>query len=139
VRQQVLSANPFLLMFKTFNAEFERRHTASSTWGVSGMVFDFSEANYRNASVFYRYYPQREALNRFYIGGRGGLHHVSAGDSSGQFFGLGFELGYSWLLGPQRNVSVSTGAGATRLFGGSLDGVSLTVPTLRLVNLGWSF
>jgi hypothetical protein len=34
---------------------------------------------------------------------------------------------------------VSIGAGATRLFGGKLGEVSLVVPTLRVINLGWAF
>jgi hypothetical protein len=55
------------------------------------------------------------------------------------FFGLGFELGYTWLFGSRRNFAVSTGAGATRLFGGDIAGASLTIPTLRLFNVGVAF
>ncbi len=42
-------------------------------------------------------------------------------------------------MGERENVSVALGVGATRLFGGDLDDVSVTVPTLRLVNIGWAF
>ena len=66
-------------------------------------------------------------------------HRVSVDEASGAFFVIGVELGYNWLLGHERNFSVGVGASGTRLFGGSLDGVSLTLPAVRLVNIGWSF
>jgi hypothetical protein len=137
--RQTVSANPFLLMYKWFNVEYERRHKEATTWGVSAALLPFDDADYGNLSAFYRYYPQGRALDGFFIGGKAGMHRVTAGNASGEFFGAGFELGYDWLLGAEKNFSIGIGAGATRLFGGSLDGVSLTVPTLRLVNVGWSF
>jgi hypothetical protein len=137
--QQVVSANPFLLMFKWFNVEYARTHKVSTAWGASTSLTGYDHADYGNVSGFYRYYPQGHALNGLYIGGRGGVHKVSSLDESGVFFGLGFEIGYDWMLGREKNFSLGVGAGATRLFGGSLNGVSLTVPTLRLVNIGWSF
>lgn len=136
---QVVSANPFLLMYQYYNVEFERRATRSSTWGVSSSATGVDDADYRNLQAFYRYYPQNDAMSGFYVGGRFGGHRVSLDDEAAGFFGVGFEIGYNWLLGKERNFSVGMGAGATRLFGGSLDGVSLTIPTVRLVNLGWSF
>lgn len=137
--RQLVSANPFLLMYKWFNVEYERVHRESTTWGASASLVPIDDADYGNLAAFYRYYPQGRALDGFFIGGRSGVHRVSAGGESGVFFGVGFELGYDWLLGREENFSVGIGAGATRLFGGSLDGVSLTVPTLRLVNVGWRF
>jgi hypothetical protein len=136
---QVISANPLALMFKYGNVEFERKHTGSSTFGVSASSFGFDDANYRNAQAFYRYYPQGAALTGFYLGGRGGVHRVSGDGESAHAFGLGIEVGYSWLLGAQRNFAVSLGAGATRLFGGDMRDFSVVVPTLRLINVGWSF
>ena len=136
---QAFTANPFLLILKDFNLEYERRHLGSTTFGVSTSGIGVGDAEYRNLQGFYRYYPQGLSLSGFYVGGRGGLHRVSVDDKSGTFLGVGFELGYTWLLGSQRNFSVSIGAGATRLFGGDLNDVSLVVPTVRLVNLGWAF
>jgi len=52
------------------------------------------------------------------------------------FGGLGFDLGYTWLLGAQERVGVSIAAGATRLFGSELDGATVTLPSIRLVNIG---
>ena len=137
--RQVVSANPFLLMFNVFNVEYERRHKAATTWGASTSMLGFADADYKNVSAFYRYYPSGKALHGFFIGGRGGVHRVSLDREAGVFYGVGFDLGYDWLLGREKNFSVGIGAGATRLFGGDLDGVSLTVPTFRFVNVGWSF
>ena len=137
--KQVVSANPFLLMAEYVNVEFERKHTETRTFGISASSFGFHDADYRNVQAFYRYYPQGASLTGFYLGGRGGVHRVSADDESGNAFGLGVELGYGWLFGRERNFAVSVGAGMTRLFGGDLDGTSAIVPTFRLVNIGWSF
>jgi hypothetical protein len=137
--KNVISANPFLLMAEYFNAEFERKHTDSSTFGLSASSVGLDDANYRNLQAFYRYYPQRASLTGFYIGGRAGVHRVSGDNDAGNAFGLGFEVGYSWLFGAERHFGVSIGAGATRLFGGDLDDASFVIPTVRLINVGWSF
>lgn len=137
--RQVISANPFLLMAEYFNVEFERKHTEKRTFGMSASSVGFGDADYRNVQAFYRYYPQGASLTGFYVGGRGGVHRVSNEGRSGSAFGLGIELGYGWLFGKERDFAVSMGAGATRLFGGDLHGASPLVPTLRLVNIGWSF
>jgi hypothetical protein len=139
VHNQVVSANPFLLMFKWFNTEYERKINESNTWGVSGSFFSLGDnEDYVNAQLNYRYYPQRAALTGFYLGARGGYHHVDVDRDDGQFFGLGFEMGYNWLLGANRRMSVGLGGGATRLFGGVLDGASLAIPSVR-VNAGFAF
>jgi len=139
--RQMISANPFGLMFEWYNGEYERKVGERSTVGASasGFALDGGDADYVNVAAFYRFYPQRAALSGFYIGGRGGVHHVSSEGDAGVFFGLGFELGYTWLFGANRNFGVSLGAGATRLFGAELAGVPLTVPTLRLLNIGVAF
>ena len=137
--KQVVSTNPFLLMAEYANVEFERKHTETRTFGASVSRFGRGAIDYTNLQAFYRYYPQNAALTGFYIGGRGGVHHLSALDESANAFGLGVELGYSWLFGANRNFAVSLGGGVTRLFGGDLDGASVLIPTLRLVNVGWSF
>lgn len=137
--KNIISANPFLLMAEYANVEFERKANEQSTFGVSASSFGFDDAKYRNLQAFYRYYPQGASLTGFYIGGRGGLHRVSDDESAEHAFGLGFEVGYGWLFGAKRNFGVSVGAGATRLFGGDMRGHSVLIPTLRLLNIGWSF
>ena len=139
---QVLSVNPITSMFKLFNAEYERKLTPFTTWGAQGSFLNIGGFDYRSANLLFRYYPQRAALTGFFIGGRTGIHHVSVDSTDGasaNFFGAGVDLGYSWLLGPKRNVGVSLGIGAERLFGGSLAGASLTIPSVRLVNVGVAF
>jgi hypothetical protein len=39
----------------------------------------------------------------------------------------------------RQNVAISMGAGVNRLFGGELEGASLALPSLRLVNVGIAF
>ena len=136
---QVVSANPFLLMAEYVNVEFERKASETGTFGVSASRFGIDDASYRNLQAFYRYYPQGAALTGFYIGGRGGVHRVSLDDEAANAFGLGLEIGYGWLFGKDRNFALSLGLGATRLFGGDIDGASPVIPTFRLVNVGWSF
>ncbi len=139
--RQIISANPFGLMFEWFNVEYEHKLGPTTTWGVSTSWFslDHGDFDYANGNALFRYYPQGHALNGFFLGGRGGVFHVSDSRDAAVFYGAGFEIGYDWLLGSRRNVGLSLGVGATRLFGGELPGASLTVPTLRLVNLGIAF
>lgn len=137
--KQVVSANPFLLMAEWANVEYERKASERFTFGASVSSAGIDSADYRNFQGFYRYYPQGASLTGFYLGARGGMHRVSDDGDAAHAFGLGFELGYGWLFGSERNFALSLGAGATRLFGGDLDGASVLIPTLRLVNIGWSF
>jgi hypothetical protein len=143
--QQILSVNPITSMFKIFNAEYERKLTPATTWGAEGSFLNIGGFDYRSANVLVRFYPQQSALAGFFVGGRAGVHHVavdsneSIGVPSANFFGAGIDIGYSWLLGPKRNVGVSIGLGAERLFGGTLSGAALTIPSLRLVNIGIAF
>ena len=144
--QQIVSANPFGLLIGWFNAEYERRLTTTTTWGLSGSTFDFfDEFEYRTGSAFVRFYPQGRALDRFFLGLRAGVHHVSNErpadevDSDATFAGVGFDLGYTWLLGARERVGISIGFGANRLFGSELEGAAAMVPTIRLVNVGIAF
>jgi len=139
--RQIISANPFGLMFEWFNVEYERRIGPTTTWGASTSWFslDHGDFDYVNGNALFRYYPQANALTGFFLGGRGGVYHISDGRAGSVFYGAGFEIGYDWLLGTRRNVGLSIGVGATRLFGGDLPGAALTIPTLRLINLGIAF
>ena len=140
---QIVSANPFGLIFGWFNAEYERRLTPATTWGVSGSMLDVELFEYRTANALLRYYPQGAALKGFFLGARTGVHHVSnedaAEDDEATFVGAGFEIGYTWLMGQNQRVAISIGAGANRLFGSDLEGASLTIPNVRLINVGIAF
>ncbi len=141
----VISGNPLILLAGWFNAEYERKVAGNLTVGIAGGWLDLDDDDYTSVSGFFRFYPQEAAFTGFYLGGRGGIHRVNpahdvgGGDSSSTAFGLGIDIGYSWLLGPARAFYVGMGIGATRLFGGDLGDVSATVPSIRLINVGIAF
>ncbi len=133
--QQQITANPFGLIAGWFNAEYERKLVETWSIGLGGsyLSLDNGREKIGSANAVFRYYPQGAALNGFYIGPRLGFFHVNDVDDSENSAGAGFELGYTWLLGANRNFNISLGAGATKLFTGPV------VPTVRLVNVGWAF
>jgi len=138
---QVISANPFLLLWEWANVEYERKISPTATWGLAGswLSLDGGDESYKSLNGFLRYYPQGAALSGFYIGGRMGIHQVSDRDDEGHAFGLGIDVGYSWVMGVKRNFYVGLGIGATRLFGGDIDDGSVTIPSVRLLNVGFAF
>ncbi|MBT8396896.1 MAG: DUF3575 domain-containing protein, partial [Gemmatimonadetes bacterium] len=95
--------------------------------------------DYANVSGFLRFYPQEAAFTGFYFGGRAGVYNVDDGEESYTAFGLGVDIGYTWLLGPSRAFYIGMGIGATRLLGGDLGDASGTVPSIRLINIGIAF
>ena len=136
---QTVSANPFGLMFKWFNAEYERKLTNSITIGASGSTFASDVADLQRLNAIFRYYPQGAALTGVYLGARGGVARVSNDTESARAFATGIEVGYSWLFGSKRNVGLSIGAGVDRLFGGDLNDFDIVWPNIRLVNVGIAF
>jgi hypothetical protein len=138
---QAISANPFLILFEWFNMEYERKISPTSTLGVGGSRFSLEggDESYTGLNGFFRYYPQGAALSGFSLGGRLGFHSVSDDDDEGNAFGLGVDIGYSWLLGSKRNFYIGLGIGATRLFGGDIEEGRVVIPSIRLVNLGFAF
>ena len=143
-QNQVVSTSPLLLMFKWFNVDYERKISPTVTLGASGSYLPIGDFDYRRATAHARYYPQGAALTGFYVGGQAGVHravvHRARNESDhGVFFGAGADIGYSWLLGSKRNVGVSIGYGATRLFGGLLKDQSFVIPNVRLFNIGIAF
>ena len=140
--EQIVSANPFGLIFGWFNVEYERVFTPAATWGVSGSMFDWDDFEYRNANLLARYYPQENAPEGVFLGGRMGVYHVASDDAADRdatFAGAGFEIGYTWLLGRRERIAISIGGGANRLFAGDLEDAPLVLPTARLVNVGVAF
>jgi hypothetical protein len=135
--QQVLSANPFGLLLEFFNAEYERIVTESSTAGVGGSTFSSDDERYVNADVFWRFYPQGNPLDGWAFGAKVGLTSVS---DHGSFFGFGFDVNRSWLLGANDNFYVGIGFGLKRLLGASDEAFDLRfIPTIRLANIGFAF
>ena len=138
---QVISANPFLLLWEWTNVEYERKISDMATVGAAGswISLDGGDEDYFSLSGFYRYYPQGAALSGFYLGGSAGFYRVSDSDDEGHAYGIGVDIGYSWLFGVKRNFYVSLGFGATRRFGGDIEEGSVTLPSVRLLNIGFAF
>ena len=136
---QTISANPFGLVIKWFNAEYERKLTNTMTLGASGSNFGIEDTDLQRFNALFRYYPQGAALSGVYFGGRAGVARVSDSDGSGHAFATGVEIGYSWLFGSKRNIGLSIGGGVDRLFGGDLDDFDIVWPNIRLVNIGIAF
>lgn len=144
----IISTNPILDLFTWFNGEFEIKMAPSATIGVAGsfISFDDGDETYAGFNGFFRYYPQAKAPGGFFFGGRLGFNTVSAKadlpdeeDESGTVFGAGIDIGYTWLLGEPPHFALSIGIGAIRYFGGDLEDVAMTLPTVRLVNIGYAF
>ena len=140
--RQVLSANPFgLILLPWYNGEYERKVTDRVTLGLSGSRLPWGDGGgLYSVNAAFRYYPNGTTFKGFYLGPRIGLFWVSQGqdvvgieEDRGPHLGLGFELGYAWLLGSERHLSMSIGGGATRVLNGE------PIPVLRLVNVGWAF
>ena len=132
--QNVISANPFGLLFNLFNVEYERALSSTSTAGVGGSTIRLNDERYLNADVFWRYYPSATPFRGFTLGAKLGI--TAVGDNA--YLGYGADVNYSWLLGPRDNLYVSLGFGLKRLVGNDLDTEGY-VPTFRVVNIGRAF
>jgi len=171
--QQVISTNPFGLLFKWCNVEYERKIGEATTLGISAS--HFGDGEYVNAALLARWYPQRAALDGFYLGARAGAYRTKTHtyeystqpprldpnsptptpqtyptNPTNQTYrerttvapGLGLEMGYNWLLGPERNFSVGLGFGVTRMLRSGNSGddfIAPAVSNVRLVNIGIAF
>ncbi len=134
--QQVLSANPFGLLLEFFNAEYERVVSETSTAGVGGSTVSSDDDRYVNADAFWRFYPTGSPLNGWAFGVKAGITNVS----NSTYFGYGFDVNRSWLLGRENNFYVGIGFGLKRLIGASDVDLDLKfIPTIRLVNVGIAF
>ena len=143
---QLVSTNPFgWILLPWYNAEYERKAAESFSLVVSGSRLDFGGGEaFSSVNAALRYYPNGRLFRGFYLGPRIGLFWVSqeewmleenglAGEEGFGSLGVGLELGYAWLLGNSRHLSVSIGGGATRVVNGG------AIPIIRLVNIGWAF
>lgn len=134
--QQVISANPFGLLLEFFNAEYERVVSPSSTAGFGGSYFNEGEDDYLNADIFWRFYPSENPLDGWAFGVKAGITDVT---DEGTFFGYGFDVNRSWLLGRNDNFYAGVGFGLKRLIG-ETENVGLEfIPTIRIVNVGIAF
>jgi hypothetical protein len=144
-RRHIVSTNPILDLFTWYNAEYEFRLAPSSTIGMTGSYISIGDDDdYKSLNGFYRYFPQGVAPAGFFFGGRLGVYDVSDKTDGGKresatFYGFGIDIGYAWLLGDSQRFALSLGIGAVRVFGGDLEDVAATLPTVRVVNVGIAF
>lgn len=141
---QAISANPFGLLLEWFNAEYERVIGETVTTGLGGSYISGSDDRYVNGDVFLRYYPQGQPLQGWAFGAKAGLTSVrgllDGTSETDTYFGFGFDVNHSWLLGANDNFYVGVGLGLKRLFGlGDRDVDLAFFPTVRLVNIGFAF
>ena len=134
-RTRVVSANPFGLLLEWFNAEYEHTAGESFTLGVGGSTLRLDNDRYTNLDAFWRFYPQEEpeAFRGWSFGVKAGLTAID----DRTYFGAGFDVNHSWLLGKNDNFYVGAGFGLKRLWGHD-DGLKI-VPTFRFVNIGVAF
>lgn len=144
--QSVISANPFGVLFGLFNAEYERVVSKSATAGFGGSTFPSGGDNYINADVFWRFYPEGTPLEGWAFGAKAGVTRFSANSDvdgtkeTSTFFGAGFDVNRSWIMGPSENFYVGIGFGLKRIYVGNSETLSLKfVPTFRIVNIGIAF
>lgn len=137
--QHLVSGSPLSLLADWFNGEYERKLTDRTSVGIAGGWLSKGDDDYTGVTGFLRYYPREAAFAGFYIGGQGGFFRVDDGEKESTPIGLGLDMGYGWLLGPEDSVYLGLGIGATRLFGGDLDHASATIPAIRLINIGIAF
>jgi hypothetical protein len=158
---QVLSTNPFGLLFNWFNVEFERKIAPATTFGVTAS--HIPSLDHSNAALVMRWYPRGAALEGLYLGARAGAYgfetyevvypnpQAQAADPNHRSYptyqrrtmfqpGAGMEIGYNWLLGPKQNVSLGLGFGLTRILTNrDWDGYVPVIPNPRVVTIGIAF
>ena len=155
-RKVMIATDPILDMFQWYSAEFQLRVAQTLSTGIGGSYLSLDDENdtYASGNIFLRYYPQGETFVGWFLGTRVGIYNVSAEaedidgvdetveEEEATMYGFGIEIGYYWLLGATKRVSISSGIGAVRLFGGDFeeeDDVLKTLPTIRLVYVGIAF
>ncbi len=158
--RNVISANPFGILLNFFNAEYERVISPTTTIGFGGSTIkaettdwtDWDEEplethKYVNFDVFWRFYPGSNRTRTYNapVGWAFGAKMGITAVDGGTYFGYGFDLNRSFVLGPDDNFYVGLGFGLKRLLGAPQDeageptlGVSL-IPTLRIANVGFIF
>ena len=155
VQSNVASINPFGFVFAWYSAEYEHAFNATASWAVSagyiGIGDEDNEKDFTSAELKFRYYPAAVAPSRFSVGittGYAGVTDEDVPEGGGPVeekeydaLSLGFELGYSWLMGRTRQFYIGTSIGAKRLFllgDNDEENETFGYPTIRL-GIGYAF
>ena len=159
--RNVISANPFGLLLEFFNAEYERVISPTTTIGFGGSTMErdhwtddppiigtdesdyprYETHQYVNFDVFWRFYPGSNRTRTYTapVGWAFGAKMGITAVDGGTYFGYGFDLNRSFVLGPDDNFYVGLGFGLKRLVGAPDElGLSL-IPTIRIANVGFIF
>jgi hypothetical protein len=149
--RNVISIQPLNAVFTAYSAEYERQIGGAATFGVGGTYFNIGdgidEVTFKSGDLKLRYYPNGTALMGFSFGGTAGYTSVTGTDFNGAQAtvsgpSLGVLLEYQWLLGVQRNFSVTLGVGAKAVFvkDNQITSSDFTTryPTAR-VSIGYAF
>lgn len=138
---QAITLNPLFGVAGLFNAEYERRLGARTTWGVSGTYSKWEGSRYRTAKGLVRVYTRGHPLRGVFLGLRFGASSVSDWlNDTGAYGVVGGEVGQTFgLAGRNRELIGSVGVGVNRLIGGpdTMDPLR-TFPAIRL-NIGVAF
>jgi hypothetical protein len=155
-KQSVVSVNPLAIIFGLYGAEYERRIGRTTSLGVlashwstdTETTFGDSDVSYTSFELKGRIYPSARLFQGFSFAASSGLVLLreeiwAFGESernSATAVSIGFELGYSWLLGEEDNFYVGTGIGAKRLgvVSGEVIDARMAYPTVRL-SVGYAF
>ena len=150
--RNVISANPFGLLLELFNAEYERVISRTSTVGFGGSTIKTETTDwddeplethqYVNFDVFWRFYPGSNRTRTYNapVGWAFGAKMGITAVDDGTYFGYGFDLNRSFVLGPDDNFYVGLGFGLKRLVGAPQDELGLSlIPTFRIANVGFIF
>jgi len=97
---------------------------------------------YVNFDVFWRFYPGSNRTRTYNapVGWAFGAKMGITAVDDGTYFGYGFDLNRSFVLGPDDNFYVGLGFGLKRLVGAPQDELGLSlIPTFRIANVGFIF
>jgi hypothetical protein len=144
--RNTINGNPVLYLFEWFNLEYQHVSNPQASFGLTGEYFgwDDSDAMWSLMGSL-RFYPQEQAPEGFFLGGRVGAisqryYDWESGPDEYAWDtnpGISLEVGYDWLLGSEKSFYLSFGGGITRVLGDS-RGEDFW-PILRIANVGWAF
>lgn len=157
IRENLVSTDPFGVVFQFYNAELEHALSPEFSLAAHASYLKYTDIGYTSGDLIGRYYPNAEGLRGFDIGGTIGFTHLTTQDvtylglpcpssgcspvysnSANNAFTLGIQGDYSWILGPSQHFGVEIGIGAKRLFYSAKGAGSEALPTGRLsVGYAW--
>ena len=97
---------------------------------------------YVNCDVFWRFYPGSNRTRTYTapVGWAFGAKIGITAVDGGTYFGYGFDLNRSFVLGPDDSFYVGLGFGLKRLVAAPHDKLGLPlIPTIRIANVGFIF